>query len=233
MADVRFDARYMPGADDSDNLLPLGVADGMGQIFVPFIDKGRLQGRELFPEGLEGHFEDVLLLELLYFFFRNVFGVEKGDDHLGKDPDLCPESHFPPGPQECDPYFPVRKDDDRPHFLRFGNGPDHFFAGSNAELFGNLLLERGQKQLEKEDGGPLLPDHLDNIHFLPFVPLLDGLIAGLAEFYADGVGTFRGDNRLGQFGALPGNMSDADENQFFAFIGQAVYIGIVQSIVLR
>jgi len=131
-------------ADDGDDFPTVRMADGMGEVCIPFVDQGGLQGRQLFPEGLKGHFEDVLFLELFHFFRGDVFGIEQRDDHLGQDPDFGPEAHLPPGPQEGDTDLPVGEDDGDPQRFRPVDGADHLLAGGDAELLGDLFLEGGQ-----------------------------------------------------------------------------------------
>ena len=218
----------MTGAHDRHDPGARRMADGVGEVEIPLVDQGGLQPRQLFSDGLEGEFEDVVLLELLDLLLGDLVGGEERQEDVGEELHLAPEAHLPPGAQERHPDLPVRKDDLRADLLRPGDGPEHLLARGDVEFLGDLPLEGGHDELGEEDGGPLLPDHLDDVGLLPLVPLADRLVAGPAELDADRIRLLLVDDPLHQIGALPGDMGRSDQDDLPAFQGDAVDILVFQ-----
>jgi hypothetical protein len=109
-----------------------------------------------------------------------------------------------------------------------GYGPEHLFPRGDVEFLGDLPLEGGHDKLGQKDGGPLLPDHLDDVGLLPLVPLADCLIPGFTELDADRIGFFLGDDPVHQIRALPGDVGRSDQDDLPAFPFDAVDILIFQ-----
>ena len=206
------------------------MADGVGEVEIALVDQGGLQPRQLFSDGLEGEFQDVVLLELLDLLLGDLVGGEEREEDVGEELHLAPETHLPPGPQERHPDLPVREHDLRADRLGPVDGPEHLLARGDVEFLGDLPLQGGHDELGEEDARPLLADHLDDVGLLPLVPLADRLVAGSAELDADRVRLLLVDDPLDQIGAFARDVGRADQDDLPALQGDAVDILVFQMV---
>ena len=133
-------------------------------------------------------FQHVGLLHFFHIGFLNGIHFSEADDQLGQELDFAPEAHGSPGPGKGRTNVAVREVNAGTHSLCGCDGGNHFFAGFGVQLFGNTLLKGCQQEIGEKQKRLLFLDDLDDVCVLPTIFVLDGLISGRTQLYADCVG---------------------------------------------
>ncbi len=224
---VLLDSRDVAGAHHGQDPSPGRGPDLVGQIAIALVDQGAPKLGQAFAHLGEQGVEHVAFFQLFNVGFFDLVRLSQGHDQLAQQLHLAPEAHQAPGAGQGHPDVPVGQMHGGPHFGGSLDGAQHFLPRPDPQLVPDSFLEGSQQQVGKQQEGLFLPDHLEQIGFLPALLLGQGLVAGGTELYAHRLRFFLTDNAADELGAFPGHVGRPQQGDLLVLIDEPKAVVVV------